>query len=156
MLFTLQTLLPPPPYYFYPSVFLCFICSIILLFYPAVVIFVFVLSCFSSILLVMSPRLFVTIDFVPILAIFHYILWLISSGEGKSRMTFFWSCKIGSGLKRFLREMEDWYILICLTNMSDSQKPEVTGFFETEKKIWSFIYVWLIFTLFWLKLCNIA
>ena len=61
-------------------------------------------------------------------------------------MTFFWSCKIGSGLDRFLRELEDCYILMCL-RLSDSQKPEVTRFFETERKIWSFIYVRLIFTL---------
>ena len=101
------------------------------------------------------PRLFVTIDFVPILAIFHYISWQVSSGEGQSRMTFFWSCKIGSGLDRFLWELEDWCILICLW-LRDSQKPEVTGFLETEKKILSSIEVWLIFTLIWLKLCNFA
>jgi hypothetical protein len=56
-------------------------------------------------------------------------------------MTFFWSCKIGSGLDRLLRELQDWYILICL-RLSDSQKSEVTGFFETERKILSFIYVY--------------
>ena len=90
------------------------------------------------------PRLFVTIEFVTILAIFQYILWGILSGEGQSRMTFFWSCKIGSGLVRFLRELEDWYILICL-RLSDSQKPEVTRFFETERKFWVlFMFDWFL------------
>ena len=74
------------------------------------------------------PWLFVAIDFVLILAIFHYILWQISSGEDQSRTTFFWSCKIGTRLDRFLRELKDWYMLICL-RLSDSQKPEATGFF---------------------------
>ena len=52
------------------------------------------------------PQLFVTIDFVPNIAIFYYILWQVWSGEGQSRMTVFWSCKIGSGLDRLI------YILI--------------------------------------------
>ena len=91
--------------------------------------------------------------FCAVLAIFHFILWQVSSGEGQSRMTFFWSWKIGSGLDKFLREMEDWCILVCL-RLNGSQKPEVTRFFENERKIRSFMYVWLIFTLIWLKFCN--
>ena len=87
------------------------------------------------------PRLVVTIDFMPILAILHFISPQILSGECQNKMTFFWSCKIGSGLDRLLRELQDWYILICL-RLSDSQKSEVTGFFETERKILSFIYVY--------------
>ena len=54
------------------------------------------------------PQIFVTIDFVSILAIFPYFSWHESSGEGQGWTDFVWSWHESSGAGTNRLELDDW------------------------------------------------